>query len=129
MRPVTVEIVAYAPTEFFHCMHCEFVWRASGVGPRIHAEQRAAALPPNLAEEYARLGAWACDLQQRFGDHVRIEVTDAVSLQGFFTLLRHRAWRIPTIIVDGRSYAAHDLDALTAAIERELPPVENRNLT
>src|SRR5437763_12421679 len=47
MRPVSVEVVAYTPTEFFHCMHCEVVWHEGGIGQKIHAEQRESALPPD----------------------------------------------------------------------------------
>jgi len=121
MRPVTVEIVAYAPTEFFHCLHCEFIWRETGVGPKIHAEQRASALPPPLAEEYARLGSWACEIQERFGSRVELRVTDVVSLEGFFKVIRHQLRHLPSVIVSGRHvYSAGSLEGVAAAIEREL---------
>jgi hypothetical protein len=121
MQPVTVEIVTYAPSEFFHCLHCELVWRESGIGPRIHAEQRASALPADLSAEYHDLGRWAEDLVERFGDRVRLRVVDAVSLEGFYKILRHRLGRLPAAIVNGRkTYAAPDLDRVTAAIEREI---------
>src|SRR2546428_434616 len=102
MRPVTVEVVAYTPTEFFHCMHCEVVWREGGIGQKIHAEQRASALPANLADEYAHLGAWAMDLADRYGERVRIQIVDAVSLEGVFKTLRYRLGKLPAIVVDGR---------------------------
>lgn len=121
MRPVTVEIVAYAPSEFFHCLHCELVWRESGVGPRIHAEQRASALPPDLSEEYAELGRWAEAVVERFGDSVRLRIVDAVSLEGFYKVLRHRLQRLPSAIVNGReTYAGRDLEQITDAIQRHL---------
>jgi len=103
MRPITVEIVAYTPTEFFHCMHCEVVWHEGGIGQKIHAEQRAAALPAELAEQYAQIGSWATDLVDRFGERVRLRIVDAVSLEGFFKTLRYRLGKLPAIVVDGRN--------------------------
>jgi hypothetical protein len=29
-RPLLVEIIAYAPTAFYHCTHCEVAWREMG---------------------------------------------------------------------------------------------------
>src|SRR6266498_3807851 len=82
MRPVTVEIIAYTPTEFFHCMHCEVVFREGGIGQKIHAEQRGASLPPALAEQYSEIGAWATELADRYGEGVCGVTVAAVSLGG-----------------------------------------------
>src|SRR5438105_8264946 len=102
MRPVAVEVVTYTPTEFFHCMHCEVVWREGGIGQKIHAEQRASALPPDLAEEYARIADWVTELAEQYGDRVSLHVVDAVSLQGVFKSLRYRLAKLPAIVIDGR---------------------------
>ena len=40
---VQVEILTYAPTEFYHCQHCQVVWDSVGLGKHIRAEQRSAA--------------------------------------------------------------------------------------
>ena len=117
MRPVTVEIVAYAPTEFFHCLHCELVWNQTGMGSKIHAEQRISSLPPDLAAQYERLAEWACSISERFGDAVELHVTDATSPVGFFKALRHGLWRLPAIVVSGRgAFGSQNLEAAENAI-------------
>ena len=126
MRPVTVEILAYTPTEFFHCMHCEVVWREGGIGQKIHAEQREASLPPALAAQYNEIGAWATDLADRYGDRVRLQIIDAVSLEGAFKALRYRVGRLPAIVVDGRERCdASDLDRASELVARHLSQQEN----
>ncbi len=121
MRPVTVEILAYTPTEFFHCMHCEVVFREGGIGQKIHAEQRAAALPPDLAQQYSEIGAWATDLAEHHGDRVRIQIVDAVSLEGVFKALRYRLGRLPAIVIDGRDRCdAADLSRATDLVGTRL---------
>ena len=119
MKPVTVEIVAPTPTEFFHCLHCELVWRETGMGPKIHAEQRASALPPDLAEEYAQIGRWAAQLIEKHGPRVHLRVIDVLSAEGFLATVRHRLGRYPAFVVDGRR-APTDLQEVTAAIEKRL---------
>ena len=120
MQPVTVEIVAYTPTEFFHCSHCELVWRQTGMGQKIHAEQRASALPPDLAQTYARIGALAAELLERYGGRIDLRVTDAASPQGFFKTLRYRISRFPAVVVNGKAYTADELDPIIQAVEREI---------
>ena len=57
LEPLTVEVITYAPTEFFHCTHCEVVFQQVGVGQKIHAEQREANLPEDLKTDFARISA------------------------------------------------------------------------
>ena len=120
MAPLLVEIITYAPTEFYHCAHCEIVWRDAGLGPKIHAEQRAAALPDDLAREYAALGRWAAELLAKHGDRIRLRVVDAASVEGFVKSLRHRLHRYPAFIVGGQKYVGSDLEQATALVEAQL---------
>src|SRR2546430_17315802 len=105
MARVRLEIVAYAPSEFFHCMHCELIWQGTGFGNTIHAEQRASSLPTDLAAEYERIGQWVQGLVERYGNDIDRDVIDAASPQGLFKALRHRLWRFPAVIVDGRAFS------------------------
>ena len=43
-KPVLIEIVAYAPTAFYHCTHCEVVWKETGFSEGLHEEQVQSAL-------------------------------------------------------------------------------------
>jgi hypothetical protein len=102
-RPVTIEVLAYAPTEFFHCQHCEVVWDHIGLGGRIRADQRRGGqLPPDLAAEYAAISAWIARAAGRYGDRFRVRLIDAASLEGVWKALRHRIRRFPAFVIDGR---------------------------
>ncbi len=119
---VTVEVIAFAPTEFFHCQHCEIVWNELGIGRRLHAEQRRAGLlPPELAAEYARIGDWVRGAAGRYGDRMRVRVVDAASIQGVVMTLRHRVRRFPSFVIDGRQrIAGFDQERLERAVAERL---------
>jgi hypothetical protein len=97
-----VEILAYAPTEFYHCQHCEIVWGHLGLGQRLHAEERKNALPADLQAEYAAISDWALQAFDRYGDRLTVKVVDAASIEGLYKAVRHRARRFPSFIIDGR---------------------------
>ncbi len=44
-KPLLVEIIAYAPTAFYHCTHCEIAWREIGMSNQAHKEQLQNSLP------------------------------------------------------------------------------------
>jgi hypothetical protein len=111
-----VEILAYAPTEFYHCQHCEAVWHHLGVGQGIHAEQRASALPPDLQAEYAAIVDWVSGALERYGQRVSFRVVDAASAEGVWKSLRHRVRLFPAFIVDGERIAGFDRPRLDAAL-------------
>jgi hypothetical protein len=114
-----VEILAYAPTEFYHCQHCEVVWDHLGVGRPIHAEQRAAGLPADLQAEYDAIASWVGDAQARYGSQVTFSVIDAASMEGLWKALRHRVRRFPAFILDGHERVlGFDRDRLDAALEQ-----------
>lgn len=121
MKPLSVEVVAYAPTEFFHCGHCEVVWREAGVGQKVHAEQRRSALPDDLRQDYEAVSRGLHDLVERFGERVAVNVVDAASLEGFFKSLRHNLHRYPAFIVGGkRRYTGIDMGMLAGLVEEAL---------
>jgi hypothetical protein len=101
-------VLAYAPTAFFHCLHCEFVFQQVDVGQKIHAEQDAAALPEDLRAAYERLSDWVRGLVTRHCGRVEVQVVDAASLEGFLKALRYRVRRFPALVVGGRAYPIGD---------------------
>ena len=122
-----LEILAYAPTEFYHCQHCEVVWEHLGVGRPIHAEQRAAGLPPDLQAEYDEIAAWVADAQARYGSRLTVNVVDAASMEGLWKSLRHRARRFPAFILDGRERVlGFDRARLDAALEHHVAQIPGR---
>jgi len=101
MKPVSVQIIAYAPTIFYHCQHCELTFQEMGIGERMRRREAAEALPEDLAREFQAVSDWVHRLLQRHGARLRIDVLDAASIRGFLASLRHGVRRYPTVIVDG----------------------------
>jgi hypothetical protein len=97
-----VEILTYAPTEFYHCQHCEVVWDQVGLGSKIRREQRSAALPADLQAEYEAISDWVADAHRRYGERLQVKLVDVASVEGVFKAVRHRARRFPAFIVDGQ---------------------------
>ncbi len=124
--PLQVEVLTYAPTEFFHCQHCEVTMQAVGLGQAVRREQRAAAFPPDLQAEYTALGDWVRAVTARHGDRVRFRVIDAASLEGIYKRLRYRVRRYPAFVIAGEvrqgppDYAALDR-WLEEHLSRETP--------
>lgn len=118
--PVLVEVIAYAPSEYYHCTHCEVTWQTVGLGQKVHAEQRQTALPGELAREYAELSNWARGVVDRFGGRVVIRVVDAASIEGFFKSLWRRVHRYPAFLVDGKRYVGSDFSQVEALIAEGL---------
>ena len=122
---VQVEILAYAPTEFFHCSHCEVVWDELGVGKRLHAEQqRSGQLPPDLLREYADISEWVSAAVGTYGaERVGFNLVDAASIEGVFKSLRYRTRRFPAFVIDGSErVVGFDRARLDAELEKRLGP-------
>jgi hypothetical protein len=102
-KPLLVEIIAYAPTAFYHCTHCEVAWREIGVSNFAHEEQVSSSLPADLAQDYQQVSDWVKQVFQRYRDQVVIKVVDAASLEGFIKTLRYRVNEYPAIIIDRKA--------------------------
>lgn len=122
-KPLLVEIVAYAPTAFYHCTHCEVVWRETGFSKGLHEEQIASALPPDMMQDYQAVSEWVRRLFQAHCDRVVVKVVDAASLEGFWKTLRHGLRRYPAVVVGGRArFSGANFDEADAEIVRRLEP-------
>lgn len=121
-EPLLVEIIAYAPTAFYHCTHCEVAWREMGATNRIHEEQTASSLPTDLIREYQAVSDWVQKVFRIHCDRVVVKVIDAASLEGFYKTLKYNTHRYPAIIVDEhqRFAGSQNLDAAADAIGRLL---------
>jgi|GEM_PF-378833 len=102
-KPLLVEIIAYAPTAFYHCTHCEVAWREMGATNRIHEEQVASSLPEDLIKEYQMVSDWVKELFRIHCDRIIVKVIDAASIEGFYKSLKYHARHYPAVIVDGKS--------------------------
>lgn len=121
-RAVRVEVIAYAPTAFYHCQHCELTFREAGFGDRIRQEQVARALPEDLLQDYQALSDWARALTEHYCGRVVVKVIDAASVEGFWKSLRYHVRLYPAVIVEGKEKCAWtDRAAVGHFIERYLP--------
>jgi hypothetical protein len=124
--PVTVTIITYAPTTFYHCQHCEVAFTEVGLGERLRRQEAADALPEDLAREFAQLSDWVRAIVERHGPRVHLDVLDAVSIRGVLASLRHGISRYPAVIVDGRPMSLRTPDEFRQAdstIDRRLAVV------
>lgn len=121
-KPLLVEIIAYAPTAYYHCTHCEVAWREMGADNRIHEEQVESSLPEDLMREYQTVSDWVKELFRVHCDAVLLKVIDAASIEGVFKSLRYNARRYPAVIVNGRSrfLGTQMLTAASEAIAQQL---------
>ncbi len=121
MRPVTIEVIAYAPTVFRHCQHCEVAFAGVGLAERVHRREAADALPDDLLQDYQRLSDWVHALLQRHAGRVSVRVVDAASIEGAWKSLRHGVRRYPAVVVDGRDrIVGADFAAADRAVELRL---------
>src|SRR5512143_3233785 len=102
-RPLMVEIIAYAPTAYYHCTHCEVAWREMGADNRIHEEQLESSLPDDLIKEYEAVSDWVREIFRVHCDRIVVRVIDAASIEGFYKSIRYRARRYPAVIVSGEA--------------------------
>ncbi len=102
-EPLLVEIIAYAPTAFYHCTHCEVAWREMGATNRIHEEQIESSLPADLIQEYQAVSDWVQSIFRIHCDRIAVKVIDAASLEGFYKALKYNARRYPAIIIDQKA--------------------------
>lgn len=121
MKPVAVQVIAYAPTIFYHCQHCELAFQEMGIGERLRRREAAEALPEDLANEFQAVSDWVHALLIRHGARVRVDVLDAASIKGVLTSVRHRVARYPAVIVAGeRAFVGLDFAAADDAIDRKV---------
>lgn len=102
-EPLLVEIIAYAPTAYYHCTHCEVAWREMGADNRIHEEQLQSSLPEDLIREYQTVSDWVREMFRVHCDNILIKVIDAASIEGFYKSLKYRARQYPAVIVNQTS--------------------------
>jgi hypothetical protein len=119
--PLLVEIIAYAPTAYYHCTHCEVAFREMGMSNNYHREQLDSSLPADLAAEYQKMSDWVRDLFRRYCDQVVVRVIDAASVEGFVKSLRYGARKFPAVIVARKARYLHgDYEQAEAEIARQL---------
>jgi Protein of unknown function (DUF1525) len=120
-RPLQIDVVAYTPTAFYHCMSCELVWQTSTPRSADRREQLDTSLPEDLKERYQQLSDWVRRMVARHGTRLRFRIVDAASIEGWFTSLRYGIRQYPAVIVAGREKSVGtEFERATALIGRRL---------
>jgi hypothetical protein len=101
--PLKVEILAYAPTAFYHCTHCEVAFRETGKSDQVQNEQLSSSLPADLKDDYLAVSNWVRGMFRDHADRLLIQVIDAASVEGVFKSVRYGARQFPAVIVDKRN--------------------------
>jgi hypothetical protein len=123
-KPLLVEIIAYAPTAYYHCTHCEVAWREMGANNRIHEEQLESSLPDDLIDDYQKVSDWVREMFRVHCDRILLKVIDAASIEGFYKSLKYKARRYPAVIVNGqaRFLGSQMLSSASEEIAKHLSP-------
>ena len=120
-KPIRIEVLAYAPTAFFHCRHCELVWQQTGAGSALRQEQLDSSLPDDLMRQYQQISDWVLQMAETYGRRLQFKVIDAASLEGWFKSLRYWVRRYPAVIVDGRTkFLGPDLEHASELIRQSV---------
>ncbi len=121
-EPLLVEILAYAPTAYYHCTHCEVAWQEMGKSNRTHQEQLESSLPEDLMQEYQAVSDWVREIFRVHCDRVVLKVIDAASLEGFYKSLKYNARRYPAVIIGRkeRFIGSRTLESASEEITRRL---------
>ena len=120
--PLLVEIIAFAPTAFYHCTHCEVAWREMGSTNRIHDEQMQSSLPDDLLQDYQQVSDWVKEIFRIHCDRILVKVIDAASIEVVFKALKYNARRYPAVIVNkkARYLGSQSLGSAADEIGRQL---------
>jgi hypothetical protein len=129
-KPIGIDVLAYAPAAFFHCMHCELIWHETGVRAKDRREQLESSLPKDLQAQYQQLSDWVHGMIEAYGSRLRFRIIDAASVEGCLKSLWYGVRRYPAVIVDGRERSVGTrFEHATALVERRLArvPKERRS--
>ncbi len=105
MKPLMVEVIAYAPTQFYHCMHCEVLFQEADVKgvKKFHADTLETSMPADMMQDYRNLSDWILNSAERFGGRVVFKVIDAASMEGLLKSVRYGVRKYPAVVINGKT--------------------------
>ena len=123
MKPLIVEIIAYAPTQYFSCPHCELVWNQAQVDgvKKFHDDAVETSIPPEMMQEYQALSDWVLKTVKQYNGRVTFRVVDAASVEGVWKTLRYGVRKYPAFVIEGKDkLTGSDFAQVEARINRRL---------
>ena len=102
MKPLMVEVIAYAPTQYFHCQHCEVLFQEADVQgvKKFHDDALETSMPAEMMQEYRDLSDWVLNTVERYGGRVVFKVIDAASMEGVLKSVRYGVHKYPAIVIN-----------------------------
>ena len=102
MKPLMVEVIAYAPTQYFHCQHCEVLFQEADVQgvKKFHDDALETSMPAEMMQEYRDLSDWVLNAVERYGGRVVFKVIDAASMEGVLKSVRYGVHKYPAIVIN-----------------------------
>ena len=120
MKPVRIEIISLVPGLYKFCSACEFTAGQAGLNQARDLGDLN-AYPDSLKEDYLYLSGWVREILEKYPERISIQIINAQSLQGFLKSIRHRVFRYPTFIIQGKEkYHGKDKQALDSLIRERL---------
>lgn len=121
---ITLDVVAWMPTVFRQCGHCEIILGQAKLGAQTR-QDNLEEYPSQLLEDHQRLSVWIKELFAIHGATIRIRLIDSQSPRGLWTVLRHGVRVYPSWVVAGRRRVeGWDRQALEEAIQAALQQSE-----
>lgn len=99
MRAATLEIIAPMPTFYAQCKNCDFMFRQADTGLN---KEVLSEYPVEFKREYFRLHDLVNELKTSFGERLLIKVVDSMSLEGIIKCIKHRCFKSPAFILNGK---------------------------
>jgi hypothetical protein len=119
MNPVILEVISVVPGLYKFCSPCELAFQRAGLTHQRDQDDLN-EYPEDLKEEYLHLSHWIKEIHEKYQDEISIRVIAAQSFQGFYKSIRHRAFRYPTFIINGKkAYSGKDKSSLDALIRQQ----------
>ncbi|MGE5843218.1 MAG: hypothetical protein ACM335_13110 [Deltaproteobacteria bacterium] len=121
MTPITIQVVAptFQSLEM-GCPSCNLVFNTLGLNEK---ERRSCneEYPEDWKEALGYLSRCISEISRLYRHRVRFEVIEAQSLLGLWIQIRHRVFRYPAFIVDGKkTYVGFDCEELVALINERI---------
>ena len=123
MKPLMVEVIAYAPTQYYHCMHCEVVFNEAEVKgvKKFHDDALETSMPAEMMQEYRNLSDWVLNAVEHYGGKVVFKVIDAASMEGLLKSVRYGVRKYPAVVINGKEKTTdEDFRKVEALIDRNL---------
>jgi hypothetical protein len=127
MTPIEVEVIFPLITAMeFSCRRCHVVMDQMDVVRKYHEACRE-EYPEDWKKCAEDLHEWIRRAKELYKHRIRIALIDAQSPLGLWRQIRHRVFKMPAFVVDGkRVHSGWDTERLEALIDEQIREAANR---